>query len=50
MDEALLGGYAGVELAKRPVGLREATGDWFAIGVPFSIAMGRNGCLLYGCC
>ena len=47
---ALLGGYAGVELSKRLVGLGEATGDWFAVGVPFSIAMGRIGCLLYGCC
>ena len=47
---ALLGGYAGVEAAKRLVGLREPTGDWFAIGVPLAIASGRLGCLAYGCC
>ena len=28
---ALLGGYAGVEIAKRLIGYRGATGDWFAI-------------------
>jgi phosphatidylglycerol:prolipoprotein diacylglycerol transferase len=47
---ALLGGYAGVEIAKRLVGHREATGDWFAVGVPLAIAAGRLGCLRYGCC
>lgn len=47
---ALLGGYAGVEVAKKLVGLNEPTGDWFAVGVPFSIAMGRLGCWIYGCC
>ena len=47
---ALLGGYAGVEFAKKLVGHREPTGDWFAVGVPLSIAMGRLGCLRYGCC
>jgi len=47
---ALLGGYAGVEIAKRLVGHREPTGDWFAIGVPLAIAAGRLGCLRYGCC
>lgn len=47
---ALLGGYAGVEIAKKMVGYREATGDWFAVGVPLAIAAGRIGCLRYGCC
>ena len=47
---ALLGGYAGVELVKHWVGHREPTGDWFAVGVPLSIAIGRIGCLRYGCC
>jgi phosphatidylglycerol:prolipoprotein diacylglycerol transferase len=47
---ALLGGYAGVEIAKRLIGHREATGDWFAIGVPLAIASGRLVCLRYGCC
>lgn len=47
---ALLGGYAGVEIAKKLIGYREPTGDWFAVGVPLGIAMGRIGCLRYGCC
>jgi phosphatidylglycerol:prolipoprotein diacylglycerol transferase len=47
---ALLGGYAGVEYAKRSIGYREATGDWFAALVPFSIILGRLGCWLHGCC
>lgn len=47
---ALLGGYAGVEIVKKLIGHREPTGDWFAVGVPLSIAIGRIGCLRYGCC
>ncbi len=47
---ALLGGYGGVEIAKRLIGHREPTGDWFAVGVPLAIAAGRLGCLRYGCC
>lgn len=47
---ALLGGYAGVEFAKWLVKHPEPTGDWFAVGVPLSIAVGRLGCLRAGCC
>ena len=47
---ALLGGYAFVELAKRHVGYRRATGDDFALIAPVSISVGRVGCLLHGCC
>ena len=47
---ALLGGYAGVEFAKWLVKHPEPTGDWFAVGVPLSIAAGRFGCLRHGCC
>jgi phosphatidylglycerol:prolipoprotein diacylglycerol transferase len=47
---ALLGGYAGVEIAKRLVGFRESTGDWFAVIAPCSIMIGRVGCILHGCC
>ena len=47
---ALLGGYAGVEIAKRLVGYTSATGDWFALIAPVSIALGRVGCTLLGCC
>ena len=47
---ALLGGYAGVELAKHALGHRAATGDLFALVAPLGIAIGRVGCLLHGCC
>jgi len=47
---ALLGGYAAVELAKKQVGYREATGDLFAAIVPLVVALGRVGCLIHGCC
>lgn len=47
---ALLGGYAAVEIAKRFLGYRGATGDWFAIIAPVGLMIGRIGCLLNGCC
>jgi phosphatidylglycerol:prolipoprotein diacylglycerol transferase len=47
---ALLGGYAGVEVSKRLVGVRETTGDFFAFLVPPALIVGRLGCLLHGCC
>ena len=47
---ALLGGYAGVEIAKRLLGYRGVTGDWFALIAPLSIMLGRVGCVLHGCC
>jgi CubicO group peptidase (beta-lactamase class C family)/prolipoprotein diacylglyceryltransferase len=47
---ALLGGYAGVELAKRVVEYQQPTGDLFAIVAPIGIVLGRIGCLLHGCC
>jgi phosphatidylglycerol:prolipoprotein diacylglycerol transferase len=47
---ALLGGYAGVELAKRFLRYKRATGDWFALIAPLSIVLGRVGCILHGCC
>lgn len=47
---ALLGGYASVELAKRWVGYRSATGDWFAMIAPLGIILGRLGCWSHGCC
>jgi phosphatidylglycerol:prolipoprotein diacylglycerol transferase len=46
----LLGAYAGVELAKRAVGHTRPTGDLFALTVPFSLMLGRVGCLVEGCC
>lgn len=47
---ALLGGYAGVEIAKRMVGYRDATADRFALVVPIGILFGRVGCMWHGCC
>jgi phosphatidylglycerol:prolipoprotein diacylglycerol transferase len=47
---ALLGGYVGVEVAKKALGYTQATGDWFALIAPFGIALGRIGCLVHGCC
>ena len=47
---ALLGGYAGVEIAKAWLGYHRATGDWFAIITPAAIGLGRIGCWLHGCC
>jgi phosphatidylglycerol:prolipoprotein diacylglycerol transferase len=47
---ALLGGYLGVEIAKRLVSYGGVTGDWFALIAPVGIVLGRVGCLLHGCC
>lgn len=47
---ALIGGYAGVELAKKLAGVSGSTGDAFAIAVPLSLGIGRIACLLGGCC
>jgi phosphatidylglycerol:prolipoprotein diacylglycerol transferase len=47
---ALLGGYAGVEIAKGLTGYTRATGDWFAIIAPVGIMFGRIGCMMHGCC
>jgi len=47
---ALLGGYAGVEIAKNLTGYNAPTGDLFALIAPLGILLGRIGCLLQGCC
>lgn len=47
---ALLGGYAGVEIAKRLLKYDGITGDWFAIIVPAGVMIGRIGCMVNGCC
>ncbi|GHC54649.1 prolipoprotein diacylglyceryl transferase [Roseibacillus persicicus] len=47
---ALLGGFIGVEMAKKLAGYRKATGDGFAAVVPLAIIVGRLGCLSHGCC
>lgn len=44
----LLGGVAGVELAKARIGLRESTGDAFVWPILLALAVGRIGCHLAG--
>jgi phosphatidylglycerol---prolipoprotein diacylglyceryl transferase len=47
---ALVGGYVGVEVGKWMLGIRIRTGDTFVVAVAVAIAIGRLGCLFYGCC
>ncbi|MBI1842374.1 MAG: prolipoprotein diacylglyceryl transferase [Verrucomicrobia bacterium] len=47
---ALLGGFIGVECAKRAMSYTRVTGDLFASVVPASVALGRIGCWRAGCC
>lgn len=44
----LLGGWLGVEIAKRITGIRRRTGDLFVLPLCVGIAVGRVGCLLAG--
>lgn len=44
----LLGGWLGVEIAKRVTGIRRRTGDLFVLPLCVGIAVGRVGCLLAG--
>jgi phosphatidylglycerol:prolipoprotein diacylglycerol transferase len=46
----LLGGWAGVEIAKQMSGLSQRTGDEFARIIPVGIGLGRLSCLAHGCC
>jgi prolipoprotein diacylglyceryltransferase len=44
----LLGGWLGVEIAKKISGLKRRTGDLFALPLCVGIAVGRVGCLIAG--
>lgn len=46
----LVGGYAGVELAKAWLNIKLKTGDRFAVPVATGIGIGRLGCFFAGCC
>ena len=46
----LSGGYIGVEVAKWAFHVKESTGDTFVVPVAVTVAIGRIGCFLYGCC
>lgn len=45
---ALLGGLAGVELAKKAAGIRTSTGDAFVLPLTVGMCIGRIGCFLAG--
>ena len=45
---ALIFGLISVELIKRYIGLRQSTGDLYAIPLALGIAIGRIGCFLTG--
>lgn len=47
---ALLGGFLAAEALKPALRYREPPNDRFAMILPFSVAIGRVGCLLSGCC
>ena len=44
----LLGGWAGVEVAKRILGIRFSTGDVYVFPLAFGMSVGRVGCFLTG--
>ncbi len=46
----IVGGYAGVEIAKALLEIRVKTGDSFAVPVAASVAVGRLACFAGGCC
>jgi phosphatidylglycerol:prolipoprotein diacylglycerol transferase len=46
----MAGGYLGVVVAKWSLGIRARTGDSFAAPVAASVAVGRLGCFVAGCC
>lgn len=46
----IAGGYAGVEVTKRIVGIRWSTGDAYALALPIGQGIGRLGCVAQGCC
>lgn len=46
----VLGGWLGVELGKRRLGIRRSTGDLFALAIPAGEALGRVGCHFNNCC
>ena len=42
----LAGGYLATVLAKKALGYRESTGDYYAVAIPIALAIGRVGCFL----
>ncbi len=46
----IFGGYVAVEFAKFCLGIRQRTGDNFAVPIAIAVAAGRVGCFVSGCC
>jgi phosphatidylglycerol:prolipoprotein diacylglycerol transferase len=46
----LVGGYAGVEVAKWALDIHVKTGDSFAVPVAAAVGVGRIACFVGGCC
>ena len=46
----IAGGYLGVKLTKKVLGIRYRTGDAYAVALPLAQGVGRIGCFLHGCC
>lgn len=46
----IAGGYIGVEISKKLVGITHSTGDGWAVAIPLGQGIGRIGCFLNGCC
>jgi prolipoprotein diacylglyceryltransferase len=46
----MAGGYLGVEISKLLAGIKEKTGDGFAMPLAAAVAVGRWGCFFNGCC
>lgn len=46
----VLGGWVGVEVAKRRLGIKQSTGPLWALALPAGESIGRLGCWFHGCC
>lgn len=47
---AIFGGFLGVEITKKFLGIKTSTGNVFAPALAIAVAIGRIGCYVMGCC
>lgn len=47
---AIIGGFIGVEITKKSLGIKTSTGNVFAPALAIAVAIGRIGCYVKGCC